>query len=84
MSKKTTNEPEETWTRFTLILLNGREIIIDCRDDLFEEIRDEMMMELEKGGLWWCGNWDTDKLEIDYLGYNLTSVVMNKVIGIID
>ena len=39
MSKKTTNEPEETWTRFTLILLNGREIIIDCRDDLFEEIR---------------------------------------------
>ena len=78
MSKRKT-----LYGRLRLLLLNGKEIIIDYQEDIFEEIWDNMMMKLEKDGVWFCGNWDFSVLEVDYLGYTLDYVDMSKVIGII-
>lgn len=76
-------EPGKTWDNFRLSLLNGKEITVEYREDVFEEIWGEMTKELEKNGIWFCGNWDNSILEVDFLGTLLDYIDMKKVIGII-
>ncbi len=76
-------EPKKEWGRLSLLLLNGKEVDVDYQENVFDEMWDDMMTQLGKDGVWFCGNWDKNTVEVTYCGVMLDFLNMNKVIGII-
>ena len=77
-----TKKKEYTWDEYGLLLLNGQEINVAAREDIFDEVYREIHMALEQNGLWYTSDWNYEVLRVTYFDYNLDCVDFKKVVGI--
>lgn len=74
-------QEEYSWDNVTLVLIGGGEIELDIREDMFDEIWDDLKSNLATNAIWFCANWDEEIMVVSYYKVGLDFIDFKKIIG---